>query len=525
MRPQSGVLDCGFPFRSAREAVVLIRKQIQGRIINSWLIIITILGAVISVADGLTRATIDWDVALLQPLDYEPDHAAFLLALVTLPLMVAYAKRARISLAEGLFLWFTFCTAAYMRDFSYLRLPGVPLFVTDVLLVVMLLSIYLLPGWRRLPTPLSLVLFLAFFMAAGMLSALRGFWGHGNSLLVLRDSALIVYALFLLIGYHLFRSWLSIKRLAVWFLLGSALSVLTGLAWFVVAPEQKRFVFPGIYVLISLIVVLMMLSNRIIRPHVGWVFAGVFSLGLLLANARSLFVSLGIVFAMVLLVPRLLRRKIRLVSLLTTLIIAAVLSCSLALLFFNMRAGRDFTIRVTDDLTSGVLHSEEDPYWQFRLSAWKEAWKRFEEYPPAGEGFGIPFVSEIWDNDARPHNTFLTVLYKMGLIGFIPLVTLICYFFWRVSAALHRHRKKRFALFLQVACAVQISLCLYGMANFVLESPHLASLFWAAMGVDLRMIRMLDLEQSLRNRVSSARADRPLAESRWPVEQELKHLA
>jgi hypothetical protein len=43
------------------------------------------------------------------------------------------------------------------------------------------------------------------------------------------------------------------------------------------------------------------------------------------------------------------------------------------------------------------------------------------------------------------------------------------------------------------------------------------------MGVDLRMIRMLDLEQSLRNRVSFSKANRPLAESRWQVEQELKH--
>jgi len=54
-------------------AVVLIRKQIQGPIINGWLVLITILGAIITVGDGLTRAPDPaLDPALLQPLEYEP---------------------------------------------------------------------------------------------------------------------------------------------------------------------------------------------------------------------------------------------------------------------------------------------------------------------------------------------------------------------------------------------------------------------------------------------------------------------
>ena len=56
-------------------ATVLIRKQIQGRIINGWLVLITILGAIITVGDGLTRAPdAGSDPAPLQPLEYEPYH-------------------------------------------------------------------------------------------------------------------------------------------------------------------------------------------------------------------------------------------------------------------------------------------------------------------------------------------------------------------------------------------------------------------------------------------------------------------
>ncbi|HTF24326.1 MAG TPA: O-antigen ligase family protein [Candidatus Limnocylindria bacterium] len=477
---------------------VFIRRQIRGRIINIWLVLIVALGAVIAVGDGLTRApNLELELSPPQPLGYEPYYAAFLLAGVTLPLMFAYVKKARVSLAEGLFLWFAFCTTAYAKDFSYLRWPGTPLFVTDVVLIVLLLSIYIVPRRRYSHLPLVLSIFLGLFIAAGVLAAARGFLGRCDPILVLRDSALIGYALFLLVGYHLFSGWLAIRRVAAWFLLGTALSVLNGLAWLVVAPEQRRFVAPGVYVLVSLVGVLIMLANRLIRPRVGWLFVGVFSLGLLLANARSLFVCLAIVFLVVLFVPGMLRRKLRSARLVTTLATAAVLVCAFAFLFLHLQVGRDFTTRVADNMASGILHTGDDAFWQFRLTAWKEARRRFEQYPPAGEGFGIPFNFEIWDNDPRPHNTFVTVLYKMGLLGFLPLFALLAYFFWFCLRAVHRNSANGRISFLQMLILAQVSFCVWGGADSMLESPYLASLFWVGMGIGLHIAQKLDYERSL----------------------------
>jgi O-antigen ligase len=164
-------------------------------------------------------------------------------------------------------------------------------------------------------------------------------------------------------------------------------------------------------------------------------------------------------------------------------------------LFLTTHQWRDFAERSTEDLDSGVFHPGVDANWQFRLAAWKEAWHRFEEYPPAGEGFGIPFIFDIWDNDPRPHNTFLTVLYKMGLIGFLPLLTLLSFFFLRAFKTLQRHHSDRHALFLQTLVIGELAFCFYGMANIVLESPFLASLFWGGMGVGLRAINNFDTER------------------------------
>jgi len=506
----------------SRQPVLLIRKQPQARIINEWLVLVGILGAAIVLVDGLTRPAMEWYGMPSPPFDYEPSHAAVVFAAVSLPLMFAYARRARVSFTEGFFLWFAFCTTTYTRDFSYLCLPGTPLFVTDIVLVVLLSSLYILPRAQKPQHPLALNIFLTLFVAAGLVSAARGLWGHGLPILVLRDSALVVYAFFLLIGYQLFRSWSSIRRLAVWALLGTALNVLNGAAWFVMSPEQRRFVFPGIYVLVALVVVLMMMANRLIRKKAGWALAVVFFVGLLLANARSLFLSLAIVLLSALLLRGLLRVKVGSVPLIRVLVGVSLLGCALVFLSVHVKAERDFTSRVVEELESSTLHVGEDPTWQFRLVAWKEAWRCFEKSPLAGEGFGVPFTFGIWDNDARPHNTFLTVLYKMGLVGFLPLFGLLGYFFWRGLQCMHGNSENRRVAFLQIAILAQLALCLFGSANLLLESPYLASLFWTVMGVDLGMIRRLDLERLLRNYAACSRTNRALAENE-PVGQQLQH--
>lgn len=484
------------PARPEKCALVGPRKHRQGRIINRWLILIGIVGSIIAVADGLKRPpNLDFE-PLPQSMQYDPYSAAFLLATITLPLVFAYARRARVSLTEALFLWFILCTTAYTKDFSYLRLPGVPLFVTDIVLISILASIYIFHRPCRPRIPSGLTISLTLFAAAGALAAARGFWGHHESLLVLRDSAIVAYALFLPVGYHLARNWQMIRRVAAWFSLGAALSVLNGLAQFAVVPDQRRFV-SGIYVLVALVGVLVMMANGLIGQRVSWILAGVFSIGLFLANSRSAFVIIVVLTVLALIVPGLFRRKRRLATLITALVTGAALAGSFTLLYLHLRSERDFAARVAGELSSGVLHTSNDPYWQFRLMAWKEAWNRFKEYPAAGEGFGIPFTFEIWDSDVRPHNTFLTVLYKMGLLGFLPLLVFLTYFFWLTFHAIRRNRRDAHVAFLEIVILAQVCFCVWGGASLMLESPYLASLFWAGAGISLRLAQKLDLERFL----------------------------
>lgn len=516
--PAGRSTTCADSVHSGNRIVVRLRRSTHGRIVNVWLVLIVILGAAIALGDGLTRIPVlereaTWD----QPFEYEPYLGAFLLAGITFPLMVVYSRKAKIHLTEGVFLWFVLCTTAYTRDFSYLRWPGAPVFVTDVVLLVLLLSTCVIQRHRNPRNPLSVNLCLAGFAAAGMLSTATGLWKHREVILILRDSTLIGYVLFLFVARNLLKTWQSIKRIATWFVVGTALATLNGLGWFIAVPKERRLIWYGIYILVSLVGILLAIANELIRPLVGWSLAGLLSIGLLLANTRSLFVSLGIMLLLGLVMGRTAFNKIRYARLTATVITAAAFAAFVALPFFCTQVGRGLITRSVQGLASGVLHSNTDVYWQYRLLAWKEAWSRFEKAPLTGEGFGVPFVFELADVDVRPHNTFLTVLYKMGIIGFSPLLALLVCFFWHGLRAVRRNLNNKRVGWLQIMLLAQMAFCLYGSANLLLESPFLASLFWAAIGLTLRMIRLLDGEHALRKSSQTAL----LAPLRQPLKEDL----
>lgn len=478
------------------KVVLIAPKQTGGRIINGWLVLTAILGAAIAFVDGLTRGPIlerqeSWN----GPLEYAPYPGAYLFAGITLFLTLAYVRRARISVGEGLFLWFVLCTTAYSRDFSYIRLPGTPLFVTDVVLVILFASTCLLPHRTGRDVPLPVNWLIVLLLAAGALSAARGFVENRVTVFVLRDVALVIYPLFLYVGYKMFGNWLAIRRVVTWFLFGTALSVFNGFAWFLATPQERRFIYYGPYILIALVGTFVAMARRLVSTRQGWSFAGLFLLGLALADARSLFVALPILITVGLYGVRPVNEKAGRTRVVATTVAAAVLICGMGFLFLRTNAGRDFAERSVEGLDSGVLHSGEDANWQFRVAAWREAWRRFGEYPLAGEGFGIPFTFGIWDNDPRPHNTFLTVLYKTGLLGLLPLIAIIGFFFYMTIRAVYRDLADRRDSLLRIVILSQAAFCFYGAANLLLESPFLASLFWSLIGIGLRMARTLDLSR------------------------------
>ncbi|MCI0541016.1 MAG: O-antigen ligase family protein, partial [Verrucomicrobiales bacterium] len=259
--------------------------------------------------------------------------------------------------------------------------------------------------------------------------------------------------------------------------------------WFLAYPDQRRFISYGVYVLVGFVGALLLTINGVVHKGFGWFAIALIGIGVLLANARTIFVELVILLGVILLLKASVQRRAP-ISRFKMLAWAASGAAFVLIVVSQMEAGSAFVARASEELVSGTVEYGDDPNAQFRLVAWAAALGRFTASPIVGEGFGVPFIFEHSDRDVRPHNTYLTVLYKTGLVGFLPLLLLLLYFYWNGWKALRRCNDQR-SIFLYVLLLGHSALCLFGLLNLLLESPFLASMFWILMGVGIRTVLLL----------------------------------
>lgn len=170
------------PSKAVFRPIVAVAESKRKHVVNIWMIITLVVAGMIVVADGLSRGPVtDREIYWNGPLEYQPYGGTVRFVAASLLLMFLYVRKAQVALAEGLFLWFVFCTTAYTRDFVYIRWPGIPLFVTEAVLGILFLWYVLVSKSKRtrLPVAVSFLLFLA--------SLFWAFMGLGLSMTRLLD--------------------------------------------------------------------------------------------------------------------------------------------------------------------------------------------------------------------------------------------------------------------------------------------------------------------------------------------------
>lgn len=445
---------------------------------------LVVSGIAIALIDGLTRpANTTWEEIPQDPFDYQTSWAAVLLAALSFVIIFALKEWLTASKIELLLVWFVFNTAAYSKDFAYLKIPQLPIYVTDVVLLALLVAM-----WRKIWVDRRSLVFIAPFVAWGAFTALRSFLEGNDTKLILRDSAIIVYPLFAIAIFALIRTWEAIRCVMLLAVLGAVSSSVAGLGWFIAHPEQRRFILQGIFVFVALVGVLTARFNRLIEKGAG-ALASILAAGVFLTNARTLYVEAAALPVIGLAV----RGKLSSVSaapIFKRVALGALLCLVTLGTVASTDSGSKFVNRAVTELASGALNSEDDGNAVFRYAAWAEALKRFSEHPLIGEGFGIPFTFEYSDSDPRPHNTYLTVLYKLGLVGAAAFLGLLITFFLSAIVTFRRSvEPQRFYLY--VIIMIQIAFCMFGGLNLLLESPFTASFFWINMGLGCRAVALL----------------------------------
>lgn len=134
-------------------------------------------------------------------------------------------------------------------------------------------------------------------------------------------------------------------------------------------------------------------------------------------------------------------------------------------------------------------------YNAWRRHLWDQAIKGFLAAPWTGQGFGPRVVLTLRKNDSTdlgkggsaaihdgrwisgPHNSFLTVAFRMGFLGLIPLALLLLGVAREFVISGFRSRS---AL---TAAAGFAAVFLYAAFNVCLENPHQGDWFWVFLGV------------------------------------------
>jgi len=391
-------------------------------------------------------------------------------------------------------------TAAFNRDFALLRLG--PVYVTELALAILCVTaaVELVQG--------KVKLFPKDKRAKWVVIAALGYliWGTvrlgpdligAANLATIRNFALVYYAAFCVVTWTAVQLS-NVDRIAEIVLAAIViLSTITNTATFVlfylqegVTDDPNLKVIPGqaaVFALLSVVILICMIrfrvfSNIVLGPQVLIALLIVNILFVYLSGHRSAFISVGAGISILALSKE--KRKISWTKALLGFAVFAVLLV-VAWKFVAPSVG------VLAEKYETILAPTEEANAAWRLAFWIAMVGLWWSAPIAGVGFAYDFVNvEPWglvEEHYDPHNSYLAILARMGIIGMVLTVVFLivtCTMFAKVMRSATSPKRRMLA-----AClfASFIAMAMFASANVTLESPYHAIFLWifAGLGVAL----------------------------------------
>ena len=385
----------------------------------------------------------------------------------------------------------------------------VPIFLTDMVIGALLVaSFFATPGKMALwvvtgrgADVIGGVIWLLMLLSVGYLA--NSFSDY--RILALKDFAIVAYSLFFIVTYFAIASRADAEMLVqVFAYSGVALAVLVVLNRILslgvpFLRESQRLtnniVYSGLsgdvggIVAFSLAatIVYLIVEQRHRLINLGCVMACAAALAL--ATTRSSVVGFVMAMAFTFLVMRSPGRVIGFLVIVGTLVGLIAVSPMLPRDLPGMATLQGYNLAISSGTTL-----IGDTNFAFRWMRWELALDLWAENPVLGVGFGAPILPD-WVismagpesgkfNAGLPHNTFLTLLARMGLVGFGLHVFAWILAVWRLSRTLIRRGVRAADL-----AAANSLIAMAGFAGFVLffERPMHGATFWIMLAVATRL--------------------------------------
>lgn len=429
------------------------------------------------------------------------------------------------------------------QGFAHLSVPlgSLPLYVTDYLLALLVMSVALQPRWRQMAEASlrrSGVYFGA-YLAWGTLILVLSL--HRNLPLVLRDYALFYSAVFIAIGHFAKTADVSLKRLGA---VGVAACIIVFVhgAHNLLSGDTQTLDYgisrsltgqAGMYLGLGAILSLAILPfvKGPIRFLFG-LFMAICMVGLFLSESRSAWIA--ILFGLIVIVSIGRHFRIRLPYLGEAVAGSAVILVGFTL---SIAGINHFSAPIRPSpvaqvptpqpsvpptgtptqatpssppspsslpspspkppdiggsfgrLGTGLGDPASDPTVAWRLDGWREALRHIQMHPITGDRFGTQFS---WHTAGRlvenyPHNTYLTIALKSGIPGLLLLGAPVIVLLWRAVKMSGRFNCELSGAALLGVTASVSALLMFGTYNLLFESPYLAWPTWAMIGLVLAM--------------------------------------
>ena len=143
-------------------------------------------------------------------------------------------------------------------------------------------------------------------------------------------------------------------------------------------------------------------------------------------------------------------------------------------------------------LSSAAGGASSDADFMFRLRRWTYVINLWAQHPVFGVGFGtriLPYAA-FWGTDepgqfnfGLPHNSYLTILARTGLVGFLLFAFCLS---WTALRLMRKLRQKTTADELAVM-NILIAMAVFASLNLFFERPLLCAPFWIMLGIAARM--------------------------------------
>lgn len=390
---------------------------------------------------------------------------------------------------EYLFFIYMFHMMFGERDFAYVGFE--PIFVTEIVIFALVLS------YAKDLLKIRKTLFVYYLMVmVGLGFAFLYF--PANKLDAIRDSFMLVYAIWVPIVYHVFKSE---RHYDLFFMLLKLFIVLKAVAYFyegaMILSGQRAISFEGFrfgvgYITPSLIVLSLFLPLK----HLDLKYK---ALSLVMIPAvftlfhRSIFLGIALAILLIFVIGSNPTKK----RIITYGLICAVLMVAF-LFYYNS---------IVDVNLFQILEAKtslEEGNINYRFLSWQHVLNKFYEHYILGYGVGRPlffsqyniFYSTIeltyfqirdLNGNAQPHNSYLNMLARFGILLFPLFIYAILKPLKKIPEFLRIKRKGGNHAYSKFLFLIGFLVIMYVWAffNVVLEGPHHSFHFWLATGMIL----------------------------------------